>query len=296
MYADQPATNLASTCRRLVILPIGSCEQHGPHLPIDTDLRIATLLATKLTDAMQEHAPLQLPAIPFSCSWEHKGLGTIALNISTLSAVLHDTARSLKTWETPLLLVLVNWHGGNDLLGALATEISATEAIPTAVIPAVSQVGKAWDESRLTTAKEIHAGAVETSIMQAYWPHLVAGAIGKEDHDEPAITPAKAQAVMQAVGIRAVTHAGIWGAPEQANKAKGKRLVTNLVEIMRLQVAKLLDIVEQVERTDATNIHDQEKPRQNREVEYDARTNGTRNSGDTTPRTALGEHYDASLS
>lgn len=283
MYADQPATQIASSQRRLIILPIGSCEQHGPHLPIDTDLRIATLLAAKLTDALHEQDPLQLPAIPFSCSWEHKGLGTIALNVSTLAAVLHDTARSLQTWHTPVLLVLVNWHGGNDLLGALATEITATEGIPTAVIPAVSQVGKAWDESGITTAKDIHAGAVETSIIQAFWPKLIAGAISARDRCEPEIAPAKAQAVMQSLGIRAVTSSGIWGAPEQADKAKGKRLIAVLVEKMRGQVLKLLEIVdEQATREEESEDH--------------ARPDDTRNLGDSTPRLANGERHHASVS
>src|SRR6266567_8262976 len=115
MYTDQPAPNMLAETRRLVILPIGSCEQHGPYLPIDTDLRIAQLLAEKLTASLANDA-LLLPILPFSCSWEHRGLGTIALNISTLAAIVHDVAHSLKAWSAPFLLILVNWHGGNDLL------------------------------------------------------------------------------------------------------------------------------------------------------------------------------------
>lgn len=283
MYVDQPATQIAQAQRRLVILPIGSCEQHGPYLPIDTDLRIATLLANKLTDTVLERDPLLLPPIPFSCSWEHKGLGTIALNVSTLAAVLHDTARSLQTWHTPMLLVLVNWHGGNDLLGALATEITATDGIPTTVIPAISQVGKAWDESGITTAKDIHAGAVETSIVQAFWPKLVAGTISVRDHSEPTIAPAKAQAVMQSLGIRAITPSGIWGAPEQADKAKGRRLVTYLVEAMRDQVLRVLELVD-------------EQAQREEKSEDNARPDDTGNLGDTTPRSANGEFHHASIS
>src|SRR5579875_3550120 len=286
MYVDQPATKVALPQRRLVILPIGSCEQHGPYLPIDTDLRIANLLANKLTEALHEQNPLLLPPIPFSCSWEHKGVGTIALNVSTLAAMLHDTAKSLQTWQTPILLVLVNWHGGNDLLGALATEITATEGIPTAVIPAVSQVGKAWDESGITTAKDIHAGAVETSIIQAYWPKLVARTISARDHCEPQIAPAKAQAVMQSLGIRAVSPSGIWGAPEQKSKAKGKRLITHLVENMRRQVMKLVELVDE---------HAQ-REEEKEESENHARPDTTRNHRDAAARPKDGEYHHASLS
>ncbi len=157
MYIDQPAPRLRAEQRRVVLLPIGSCEQHGPFLPVDTDLRIAELLAKKVANILSDAAIL-LPALPFSCSHEHKGLGTIALDISTVSAFVHNIARSLKAWKMPLLLVLLNWHGGNDFLGALAAEITATESLPCAAIPSPAQVGKAWDASAMTTAQDIHAG------------------------------------------------------------------------------------------------------------------------------------------
>src|SRR6185312_14591860 len=71
MRTDQPVSHLPTKSRKLVILPLGSCEQHGSYLPIDTDLRIAQLLAEKLTNALPDSDTLLLPAIPFSCSWEH---------------------------------------------------------------------------------------------------------------------------------------------------------------------------------------------------------------------------------
>jgi creatinine amidohydrolase/Fe(II)-dependent formamide hydrolase-like protein len=142
MYMDQPALRLQTEQRCVVLLPIGSCEQHGPFLPLDTDLRIAELLAKNVANRLSDTAIL-LPALPFSCSHEHRGLGTIALDISTVSAFVHNVARSLKTWGMPLLFVLLNWHGGNDLLGALAAEITSTESLPCAAIPSPAQVGKA---------------------------------------------------------------------------------------------------------------------------------------------------------
>ncbi len=154
MHTDQPAPHFQAEQRRVVLLPIGSCEQHGPFLPIDTDLRIAELLAERVAGLLSQHVVL-LPALPFSCAHEHRGLGTIALDVSTVSAFVHNVARSLKSWQTPFLLVLLNWHGGNDLLGALATEITATESIPCATIPSPAQVGKAWDASAMTAAKEV---------------------------------------------------------------------------------------------------------------------------------------------
>jgi creatinine amidohydrolase/Fe(II)-dependent formamide hydrolase-like protein len=241
VYTHQPATSLQAQSRRVVILPIGSCEQHGPYLPIDTDLRIAQLLAEKLASSLADDA-LLLPPLPFSCSWEHRGLGTVALNVTTLAAIVHDVARSLKAWSTPFLLILVNWHGGNDLLGALATEITATEGIPTAAIPSTAQVGKAWDESGMTTAKDIHAGAIETAIIQAYWPDLVQP-IPRTAHCEPDITPAKVQPVLQSIGSYASTEQGIWGAPEDADAGRGMELIEKLSRAMSQQTSRLLELV-----------------------------------------------------
>ncbi len=244
MYTNQPAPALKCGGRKLIILPVGSCEQHGPYLPIDTDLRIAGLLAEKLVESFPQTDAVLLPAIPFSCSWEHRGLGTLALNVSTLSAVLHDIAQSLKMWNMPVLLILVNWHGGNDILASVATEITAREAIPTAVIPAAAQVGKAWDESGITDAKDIHAGAVEVSVIQAYWPDIVPRSLPQTAHCEPDIAPAKAQAVLQSIGSYAATRTGIWGAPEQADVKKGYTLIETLVHQMREQTARLLELLD----------------------------------------------------
>ncbi|EFH82349.1 creatininase family protein [Ktedonobacter racemifer] len=241
----QPAPALKSDRRRVAILPIGSIEQHGPYLPVDTDARIAELLAQKLSVGLGEEMALLLPALPFSCSWEHAGLGTVALTVTTLAATIHDIAKSLMRWETPFLLLLVNWHGGNDLLGALATEITAVEQIPCAVIPGSAQVGAAWERSRMTTAKDVHGGAIETGIMRAYWPELVPEAISGDAHFEPQIAPAKTQPVLQAIGSYGITRQGIWGAPEDADPEKARILIEQLVQSMVVQVKALLELVDQ---------------------------------------------------
>jgi len=243
MDTSQTASSFQGSERFLAILPIGSCEQHGPYLPLDTDLRIAGLIAAKLERSFSDVKTLLLPAIPFSASWEHKGPGTIALNVGTLAAILHDIARSLKTWNTPVLLLLVNWHGGNDILASLSTELSATEGVPTAVAPSIAQVGKSWDQSHITSAKDVHAGAVEFSVLQAYWPDLVPDSLPESAHCEPQITPAKTQAVLQALGSYAVTKEGIWGAPEQADSEKGRVLIEGLVQDVHQQTRALFRMV-----------------------------------------------------
>lgn len=243
MYTDQPAPAFLTKTRRVVFFPIGSCEQHGPYLPIDTDLRIAQLLAEKLTQTFPKSNALLLPSIPFSCSWEHKGLGTIMLNVSTLAAIIHDVAFSLKTWETPSLIILINWHGGNSSLGSLAAEITAKEDIPTAVFNPISQAEKIWKEKNNTNIMDVHAGAVETSIIQAYWPELIAKNIPQSAHYEPEINPLLTQTVLQSLNSRTITKEGIWGAPEQANAYAGTNVVETLIKDMHNQTVQLLELV-----------------------------------------------------
>ncbi|HZO74700.1 MAG TPA: creatininase family protein [Ktedonobacteraceae bacterium] len=239
MDTSQSAPNLKAAIRKLVILPIGSCEQHGPYLPVDTDLRIAQLLAEKLAQLFLDEEMLLLPALPFSCSWEHKGLGTIALNTATLSAILHDVAYSLGSWNTPIFLVLLNWHGGNGILSSLAAEVTAREGIPTTVIQAISQAGSTWDDNAIN---DVHAGAIETSIIQAYWPDLVPYPLPKNAHYVPDVTPASTQSALT-LGIHAITPKGIWGDPEQSNPEQGKRLISVLAGNIHDQIAKLLELV-----------------------------------------------------
>ncbi|MBA2396513.1 MAG: creatininase family protein [Ktedonobacteraceae bacterium] len=241
MYINPPMPQLHQRNRMVVLLPIGSYEQHGPHLPTDTDLRIAQLIAERLLKTFPQDEAILLPAIPFSCSWEHKGLGTIALNTSTISSLLYDIAFSLKSWGTPLLLVLVNWHGGNGTLASLTTEITARENIPATVIQTLSLASRIWQKEEDLLFPDVHAGMIETSIVQAYWPDLVA----RFDEIDfiPDIKPVLPQSVFQTLGIRAISKTGIWGKPQQSNPEKGNLVIDAVVKDIFEQVVKLLELL-----------------------------------------------------
>jgi creatinine amidohydrolase/Fe(II)-dependent formamide hydrolase-like protein len=250
MDTNQSAYRLQKAEPQIVLLPVGSCEQHGPYLPIDTDLRIAQLVATKLAETFPVPKTLLLPAIPFSSSWEHKGMGTIALNITTLGAMLHDVAHSIKSWNLPVLLIIINWHGGNSVLSSLTTEITATESVPTAVIQAIALAGKAWYEHYGHISDDVHAGALETSIIKAYWPKLLTETISASSHWVPAIAPVQTQTALQALGIYAVTREGIWGNPEQADTEKGKVVIEATVQKAYEEINRLLELVHNLKKQD----------------------------------------------
>jgi creatinine amidohydrolase len=244
MHIDRPVQELRAKTRKCVFLPIGSCEQHGPHLPMDTDLRIAQLITEKVADSFLDDAAVLLPAIPFSCSWEHKGLGMLALGTQTLSAILHDIAQSLKSWEIPILFIIINWHGGNSTLGSITTEITARESIPTAAVQSLPLVQRLWEAEVGSLQDDIHAGVIETSIIQAYWPELVkTDALGEIDYI-PDTSPISSQLVLQALGIYSVSQNGVWGTPRLSQPEKGRTIIISAVEEIQHQVSKLLELLD----------------------------------------------------
>ena len=161
--------------RAALVLPLGSIEQHGPHLALDTDLHFAD----RFLDLTLERLPAEvevyrLPILPISKSNEHVGYpGSFWLSAETLSMVVHDIAASAKA-SGFRRLVLWNCHGGNRaLLEVLARDVRARtdlmvfQLFPPAVIPDPIPVSEAERDYG------IHAGDWETSVMLALSPERV---------------------------------------------------------------------------------------------------------------------------
>ena len=117
------ATSLETVDTSLVLVPLGSTEQHGPHLPLDTDTRIATAVGRALAARFGD-GWLLAPALHYGASGEHEGFdGTISIGTTVLQLLLIEYGRSACNWAGRL--VFVNGHGGNldalaDLLDHLA--------------------------------------------------------------------------------------------------------------------------------------------------------------------------------
>ena len=167
----------ASGCTT-AILPLGSTEQHGPHLPFATDTLIADAVAARV--AARIGGALCLPALPLGCADEHLGFpGTLSLADDTLLAIVRDVGRALARHDFARLLVFTA-HGGN--YGALRT---AAEGLVREVAPLDLEVF--LDAVCLTRRLEAvarahgvtpgeagqHAGELETSILLAVAPGLV---------------------------------------------------------------------------------------------------------------------------
>lgn len=125
---------------RVAILPIGSYEQHGAHLPLITDTAIACIIAGEIAAA---YPVLQLPPITMACSHEHGTWpGTVSISARTLHAVVNDIAASLEA-SGIRKIVLVNAHGGNYVLSNIVQEANLTEPRMT-----LFPQGREWNRSR----------------------------------------------------------------------------------------------------------------------------------------------------
>ncbi len=163
------------TSRSIFIQPLGAVEQHGPHLPMSTDLIIAEATAQAAVDQAGEDLDLWLlPPLAYTKSNEHAwSPGTIWLSATTMLAVLDDLGRCLAS-TSGRKLVFLNGHGGNSALVAMANrEVRLAHGLMTFLVhpfvPADQGGASAADELGMG----IHGGTDETSVMWYLRPDLV---------------------------------------------------------------------------------------------------------------------------
>jgi len=163
------------TTRSILIQPLGAIEQHGPHLPLNTDLVIAEAVATTAVERVGDDVDAWLlPALAYTKSNEHAwSPGTVWLSATTMLAVLDDIGRCVSL--TPAKrLVFLNGHGGNSALVSVANrELRLRHGLMTFLAhPGLPpDQGGASPQSELGMG--IHGGSEETSIMLHLAPELV---------------------------------------------------------------------------------------------------------------------------
>jgi creatinine amidohydrolase len=197
--------------RPIIAVPIGSCEQHGPHLPLDTDTRIAIALAEGLASSFEPGDVLVGPAVTASSSGEHAGFpGTLSIGADVVEHLIVELVRSAD-WSGGV--VLVNGHGGN----ALPVQRAASKLLGEG-----RRVLAWWPRIRNGDA---HAGESETSMMLALAPQLVRMARAEAGRPEPIVDLIDE---LRANGVRAVSPNGVLGDPRKATASHGKTLITRL--------------------------------------------------------------------
>ena len=160
--------------RSVLVLPIGSMEQHGPHLPLDTDAILAERLAEAITARFGEAFDLwQLPPLSLGLSREHAWTaGTLSLSVTGMTAYLRELAREIARALPARNLMIVNGHGGNrGLLEVLGYELKDDFGLNVCTL----HTGALMSPVPAVGLPEIHAGKDETSLMLAVAPDRVRG-------------------------------------------------------------------------------------------------------------------------
>ena len=156
----------------ILCLPVGAIEQHGLHLPLNTDVVVAEELTRRIVARWGNDLDLwQLPTVAISLSREHDWApGTMCLTLESFIALLEDIAREIVRALPARNLVIVNGHGGNrGILENLVRELHGDCGINACVIHPLD-LSKA---ERTSKSPDVHGGEGETSMMLALAPHLV---------------------------------------------------------------------------------------------------------------------------
>jgi len=203
--------------RALLLVPLGSTEQHGPHLPVATDTFIATAVADDLAARWRadDRDVVVAPPLVFGASGEHQGFaGTISLGTAALAFALLEIGRSASQWAERI--VFVNGHGGN------------LEALRDAV-PRLRSEGRdvAWLPCALERGTDAHAGFDETCHMLHLWPAHV-----RLDLAEPGATAPITELLprLRVEGVKGVAPNGVLGDPTGASAEHGARLFAELCD------------------------------------------------------------------
>ncbi|GJM37182.1 MAG: putative mycofactocin system creatinine amidohydrolase family protein MftE [Acidimicrobiales bacterium] len=197
---------------RTLLLPLGATEQHGPHLPLDTDTRIAVAVADAV--AARGDDLVVAPPIGITASGEHAGFaGTLSIGTKVLADVLVEIVRT--AGPEFARVVVINGHGGNAYALRAAAATCESEGRPLDV----------WS-IRLPDA-DAHAGRTETSLLLHLSPEVVHVERAEPGNTEPLETLLPQ---MMESGVRAVAANGVLGDPRGASAGEGEVLFAALVE------------------------------------------------------------------
>jgi len=213
---------VSSAAASVLLVPVGSLEQHGPHLPLDTDTRIAVALAGAVAD--QRTDALVAPAIAIGSSGEHEGFaGTLSIGSDVLNLVLVELVRSNRDFAH---VVFVNGHGGNlDAMQRATAQIVAEGHSVVAFSPSV-------------LGGDAHAGRTETSLMLHLDPSVVRLDLATVGATEPLV---ELLPLMRTGGVRAVSPNGVLGDPSGASADEGAELFARLAADLSARVSSMVD-------------------------------------------------------
>jgi creatinine amidohydrolase len=222
----------------ILAVPVGSTEQHGPHLPLSTDTDVAVALAARL--AARRGDVIVAPPVGYGSSGEHAGFaGTISIGQQALELMLTELGRS--AGETFGHLLLISGHGGNLESAARAAARLRAESrdvllwMPGATAAGAGAVGAGGVGAG---AADAHAGRTETSLQLALDPGRVRSGLAEPGNRAPL---SELMPVLRTSGVRAASRNGVLGDPAGASAAEGARLLGLLEADLAAAVAAWLE-------------------------------------------------------
>lgn len=200
------------------VIPVGSLEQHGPHLPIMTDWAIATELGRRVAEKMNAFL---LPAFPISTCREHMGKkGSVWMEATTFYQMMYDIVMSLKTQGFRRVAFVIT-HGGIFVMGPLVRDLNARfnpDLMVAFVTPDTSNL------KGITETRGLHADESETSQILAIAPETV--------HMDRAVDfdPEVPRPYLNYGSIFRASPTGVWGYPTKATAEKGELILQRSTE------------------------------------------------------------------
>lgn len=208
---------------QVLVCPLGSFEQHGPHLPLDTDTRIAQAIAERALSAFSTDDVVLGPTFSVGASGEHQDfVGTLSIGSEALATLLVEFVRSADAFRG---VIFINGHGGNFDAINKARQILANEKRNVIF----------W--SPAITDADLHAGEFETSLLLAIAPDVV-----RTDRFEVGVTELSEddKLALRQKGVAAVSPNGILGDPRGASAQKGEQLLTVIESQLRQVITEFL--------------------------------------------------------
>ncbi len=202
----------------VVIIPVGSTEQHGPHLPVSTDSDIVSFIAKKVSD---KTGFLLLSTIECGVSFEHNPFFNLSTSPAALQKYLVDMCLSLWKNKVRTIIILNGHHGNQKALKGIPTKVAKNKNGPQVLV---------WSYWHFMKRRFDHAGFVETSIMRA-----ISKQVEMSKAESGLIESNYTKKELKRLGRIAnksfisVTKNGVWGDPRQATATEGRRILSEII-------------------------------------------------------------------
>lgn len=233
------------------LLPVGAIEQHGPHLPLDTDTWDAEYTCKEVARRCSDPHPLVLPVIAYGVSYHHDEFpGTISIGSETLSRMVYEIGVSVARHGI-VKLIIVNGHGGNGpTLQYAAQMINRDTHIFTCVDS--GDTSDADIDAMTDTPNDVHAGEVETSTALATRPHLVDMTLARRAvprFSSEYLDFTSRNSIEWYAHTGKLSKSGVLGDPTKATVEKGARY-------WQVMIDHLVRFVEQIKGMSLAEIHE----------------------------------------